>query len=304
MTLASSNGASTSSNTHIGEGLTRNTANIKESAVKACSPPDKSVIDSPNNLLTIRPHAAINKTGPLIGQYTPLIYNGVKLFKQHVYRAVFFAGHLLDKASVLLVSDVFQEMARNGSPEFRFMGFQLNAVCLDMDLAYSWSLHHLTHDMDFIKSLFPISLFELDSDNHWEELTAKDIQYPETGISDEKADFHKNEIEEKPIIEGNKRLTQLAKVIRSKNAGINEITYDIMFESTEDYQYAINSGKFSGQYLSKVLGFSIDQFIGCYRYDPVNAIKITIHRNGLSGSPGDHDVFGAQQHTNLLQLEI
>ena len=176
--------------------------------------------------------------------------------------------------------------------------------CLDMDLAYSWSLHHLTHDMDFIKSLFPISLFQLDSDNHWEKLTAKDVRYPEADALGEKPDFHKSEIQEKPIIEGNQRLTQLAKVIRSKNAGINEITYDIMFESPEDYQYAINSGKFSGQYLSKVLGFSIDQFIGCYRYDPVNAIKITIHRNGLSGSPGDHDVFGAQQHTNLLQLEI
>lgn len=46
--------------------------------------PDQSVIDSPNNLLTIRPHAAINKTGPLKGEYTPLTYNGVKLFKQYL----------------------------------------------------------------------------------------------------------------------------------------------------------------------------------------------------------------------------
>ena len=46
--------------------------------------PDHSVINSPNNLLTIRPHAATNKTGPLKGEYTPLTYNGVKLFKQYL----------------------------------------------------------------------------------------------------------------------------------------------------------------------------------------------------------------------------
>ena len=39
VTLASSSGASTSSNTHIGDGFVKNTAKIKERAVNACSPP-------------------------------------------------------------------------------------------------------------------------------------------------------------------------------------------------------------------------------------------------------------------------
>ena len=45
VTLASSSGASTSSKTHIGEGLTRNTAKINERAVNACYPPESNVID-------------------------------------------------------------------------------------------------------------------------------------------------------------------------------------------------------------------------------------------------------------------
>ena len=45
VTFASSSGASTSSNTHIGDGLVKKTANIRDKAVKACSPPDKRVID-------------------------------------------------------------------------------------------------------------------------------------------------------------------------------------------------------------------------------------------------------------------
>ena len=45
VTFASSRGASTSSNTQIGDGLVKKTAKINESAVSACSPPDNKVID-------------------------------------------------------------------------------------------------------------------------------------------------------------------------------------------------------------------------------------------------------------------
>ena len=45
VTFASSNGASTSSNTQIGAGLVKKTAKIRDNAVKACSPPDNKVMD-------------------------------------------------------------------------------------------------------------------------------------------------------------------------------------------------------------------------------------------------------------------
>jgi hypothetical protein len=45
VTLASSNGASTSSKTQMGDGFTKNTAKMSERAVRACSPPDSNVID-------------------------------------------------------------------------------------------------------------------------------------------------------------------------------------------------------------------------------------------------------------------
>ena len=45
VTFASSKGASTSSRTHIGEGLVKKTAKIKDKAVSACSPPERRVID-------------------------------------------------------------------------------------------------------------------------------------------------------------------------------------------------------------------------------------------------------------------
>ncbi len=59
VTFASSNGASTSSNTQMGAGLVKKTAKIRDNAVKACSPPDKSEIDC--NLL---PGGLTNNSSP------------------------------------------------------------------------------------------------------------------------------------------------------------------------------------------------------------------------------------------------
>ena len=39
-------------------------------------------------------------------------------------------------------------------------------------------------------------------------------------------------------------------------------------------------------------------------YDVAYAIKITIPRLVPSGDPGDTDVYGAQQHAPLLDIEI
>ena len=37
---------------------------------------------------------------------------------------------------------------------------------------------------------------------------------------------------------------------------------------------------------------------------PANAIKFTIYRLRPSGSPGDPDIFGAQQYAPLLDIEV
>ena len=39
-------------------------------------------------------------------------------------------------------------------------------------------------------------------------------------------------------------------------------------------------------------------------FDPGNAIKFTIYRLRPSGSPGDPDIFGAQQYAPLLDIEV
>jgi hypothetical protein len=39
-------------------------------------------------------------------------------------------------------------------------------------------------------------------------------------------------------------------------------------------------------------------------FDPAFAIKFTIYRSEPSGSPGDGDIFGAQQYAPLLDIEV
>lgn len=102
------------------------------------------------------------------------------------------------------------------------------------------------------------------------------------------------------------RLGDLASVIRSKNAGPFQVTIDIMFATAEDYRRVLNSTVFTAAEVAK--RYSIGESdVAVIPFDRVHAIKITIPRrwgSRGSGSAGDRDVYGAQQHGPLVDLEI
>lgn len=100
------------------------------------------------------------------------------------------------------------------------------------------------------------------------------------------------------------KLTDLAKTIRSKNAGTDRITFDIIFREKENYELVKNSKAISKESVAKLYGISIDRISDFVEFDAAYAIKFTIMRSLPSGSPGDSDVFGCQQYPPLLELEI
>ena len=100
-----------------------------------------------------------------------------------------------------------------------------------------------------------------------------------------------------------KKLGDLARLIRSKNAGPFELTFDIMFEDRETYEQVKRSGVISAQLFSRMYSTPID-LVRVYEYDPAFAIKITIPRPVVSGAIGDSDVHGGQQFGPLVELEI
>ncbi|MCR8632712.1 DUF4387 domain-containing protein [Paenibacillus radicis (ex Xue et al. 2023)] len=101
-----------------------------------------------------------------------------------------------------------------------------------------------------------------------------------------------------------KKLIELAKTIRSKNAGTDKITFDIIFRESENYELVKGSGRITKGSMAKLFNISEDKICDFVEYDPAFAIKFTIYRSAPSGSPGERDIFGCQQYPPLLDIEI
>ena len=99
------------------------------------------------------------------------------------------------------------------------------------------------------------------------------------------------------------KLSSLASVLRSKNAGPFLLTLDIMFDGEVRYDQVRNSGVISKQLISGLYKVSEEE-VQIFEYDPAFAIKITIHRRYPVGDERDTDIYGAQQHAPLLDIEV
>lgn len=100
------------------------------------------------------------------------------------------------------------------------------------------------------------------------------------------------------------QLGQLAKVLRSKNSGPFELTLDVLFDSEELYYKVKQSGQISKQTICELYQVTEDQIHHLVFFDQALGFKITISRDISSGTVGDRDVYGAQQHAPLMQLSI
>ncbi|UCD58244.1 MAG: DUF4387 domain-containing protein [Candidatus Hydrogenedentota bacterium] len=103
---------------------------------------------------------------------------------------------------------------------------------------------------------------------------------------------------------GKRKITELARVIRSKNAGPFELTFDIIFKDADTYERVKRSGVFSRELFAELYRVPVEKVLSFCFFDQAHAIKATIARSISSGTAGDSDVFGAQQHAPLLGLEV
>jgi hypothetical protein len=100
------------------------------------------------------------------------------------------------------------------------------------------------------------------------------------------------------------RLIDIARVIRSKNSGPFELTLDILFRERQDFERLTQLGFFSRALVTRLYGVSDAEISGIIYFEPAQAVKITLRRRIVSGAPGDSDIYGAQQHAPLLDLEV
>jgi hypothetical protein len=99
-------------------------------------------------------------------------------------------------------------------------------------------------------------------------------------------------------------LSEIAKVIRSKNAGPFEITMDIIFNNQEEYQRAKATGVITKELIASLYNLPVEKIITFVEFDAANAIKATIPRIRPQGSIGETDTFAAQQHAPLLSIML
>jgi hypothetical protein len=100
------------------------------------------------------------------------------------------------------------------------------------------------------------------------------------------------------------RLSELAKTIRSKNAGVDKITFDVIFPDRASYDRVCASGILSRAAVCRIFGIAAAQLTDHVEFDPAMAIKFTMYRRLPSGSLGDADIFGSQQYGPLLDIDL
>lgn len=98
-------------------------------------------------------------------------------------------------------------------------------------------------------------------------------------------------------------LGELARLIRSKNAGPFTLTFDIMFDDRESYERVVRSKAINKAVISHLYNVPEDDIL-LFDHDAALAIKISIPRPYIQGAIGDGDMMGGQQYAPLVSLEI
>lgn len=100
-----------------------------------------------------------------------------------------------------------------------------------------------------------------------------------------------------------KLLRDTAHVIRSKNAGPLAITIDVLFPTASAYEEAVASPSLAASSIGALYGVAAG-LVQRTLVPGALAIKFTMPRPCVAGSPGDRDVYGAQQHRPLLDVVL
>jgi hypothetical protein len=102
---------------------------------------------------------------------------------------------------------------------------------------------------------------------------------------------------------GTVRLSELASVIRSKNAGPTQLTLDLFFRDADGFARAETSPALTADAVAGLYGLGAG-VVQRFALPDIQALKFSLPRRVCAGSPGDGDVYGAQQHGPLLELRV
>jgi len=100
------------------------------------------------------------------------------------------------------------------------------------------------------------------------------------------------------------RLRDLAKVVRSKNSGPFELTFDVICDDRAVYERLKSSGVLTAGLIARLYRIPLEKVLVAEFFDQAFAFKATIVRPIDSGSIGETDTYGGQQGAPLLDVLI
>lgn len=173
-----------------------------------------------------------------------------------------------------------------------------------------FNVYHLLQKADPI-GLFPITYQTIHgtgkfthqdvalNENECISLSAREVDEAKIKIAKANEETARPHLKPDPP-EGYCYLGEVANVVRSKNAGPFELTMDVMFDDEDLYHRVKKTGVLSHQTIKELYHINDDDIIACLFWDQARAFKATIKRPFPSGSFGQTDVHGSQQHVPLL----
>ncbi len=99
------------------------------------------------------------------------------------------------------------------------------------------------------------------------------------------------------------KLGEMARLIRSKNAGPFELTFDIMFDDKERFQRVLDSHALSPRLIADLYQVPLED-VKFFVVPAALAFKASIPRPRFQGDLLDSDGHGGQQYAPLLDIEI
>ena len=99
-------------------------------------------------------------------------------------------------------------------------------------------------------------------------------------------------------------LRDLASTIRSKNAGVDHISFDLIFRERANFERVRDAAVLSKAKVAALFKIPEERITHFTVFEPANAIKFTVRRLKPSGSPGETDVFGSQQYAPLFDVDV
>jgi hypothetical protein len=105
-------------------------------------------------------------------------------------------------------------------------------------------------------------------------------------------------------MKASRKLSEIAKTNRSKNAGVDKITFDVIFPDRATHDRVRESGVLSHAAVCQIFGIDATTNLRPRRIRTGIGDQVHDIPPDTEWQPGDADIFGSQQYRPLLDIDV